>query len=114
VTTNYFIGICDEPFHLSVGAILVNDKGEVAHHFWNKKEYKNAVYENIYLLMRETIEPNESLEQAVTRGLQEEFGVVATLETYLGSLVAAAKTTREFQKTTLYFLCNLEKIDKTL
>ena len=75
----------------------------------------------LFLLMRETIEPNESIEQCLSRGLMEEFGMVATLKSYLGSIVSVfpiikdgVATDIKTQKTTLYFLCDLVSIDASI
>jgi 8-oxo-dGTP pyrophosphatase MutT (NUDIX family) len=71
-------------------------------------------FENFYIPMRETIEPNESVEQCLARGLMEEFGIEATLRAYLGTIIShypmlSAGVTIE--KTTLYFLCDLVSSD---
>lgn len=62
---------------------------------------------DVYYLMRETVRPGESLEGALKRGLQEEFGMTATIQRYLGSLASTFENWEhvEIQKTTLYFLC---------
>ena len=38
-------------------------------------------------LMRETLEDDETLEQAVSRGVKEEFGVEGKLEKYIGTVI---------------------------
>ncbi len=68
---HYFIGQKKSPFHLSVGAVLLNKRGEVAvHHF--PKSPKNPEF---FILMRRTLKPKESLETALEKGLREEFGM---------------------------------------
>jgi ADP-ribose pyrophosphatase YjhB (NUDIX family) len=59
--------------------------------------------------MRETLEPGESLEAAVRRGLKEEFGIRAKIQRYLGSFTGSFRNWqgKTVQKTTLYFLCRL-------
>lgn len=117
---NYFQGNKDHPQHLSVGAVLFNDKGEVCcHHFFAKdlKGYwTNEGLDDFYLLMRETPEPNETLEAALHRGLREEFGVTAELLEYAGSIKSSFKDNTDpnvgIEKTTLYFTCKL--IDQDL
>lgn len=110
MVANYFQGTKDNPHHLSVGAVVQNDKGEICCHYFGKvmpgSKYGNC--ENFYLLMRETIEPNETIEECLARGLQEEFGMKATLKRYLGSLDShwVTKDNVRINKTTLYFLCN--------
>ncbi len=118
---NYFQGNGEHPRHLSVGAVLVNDAGEIcAHHFDSKNGSKFAGYwkdqglDDFYILMRETVEMGETLEQAVCRGLLEEFGAEAELVDYLGSIQSYFKhkgSEIEIEKTTLYFLCKLKNQD---
>ncbi len=101
---NYFAGDIGDPYHLSVGAILRNSSGLVAcHHFVEFHEVRD-----IYILTRETMEPDETLEGAVHRGLMEEFGATATITKFVGSIVSRYNSSLgEVQKTTLYFLCDL-------
>ena len=73
---------------------------EIASGFW-----KGINVTDFYILMRKTLEPNETLEQTLARGLAKEFNAVATIDDYLGSIVSSAP----FQKTTLYFLCTYQK-----
>ena len=78
MTTTYFQGNYLHPQHISVGSILMNEKGEVCcHHFFTKdlKGYwADEKLDDFYILMRETLKPNETLEHALERGLMEEFG----------------------------------------
>lgn len=111
MSINYFQGTKDHPYHLSVGAVVMNDKNEVCCHYFDKAPgavFKYGNLEKFYLLMRETIEPNESIEECLARGLQEEFGMKANLKTYIGSLDSHWMTKEgnvKIEKTTLYFLC---------
>jgi len=112
MTTTYFQGNSLHPQHISVGAILVNEKGEVCcHHFFTKdlKGYwADEKLDDFYILMRETIEPDESLEHALHRGLQEEFGATGELVDYVGAIKSTFMHKEvEVEKTTLYFLCKL-------
>jgi hypothetical protein len=108
--SNYFAGTSEHPYHLSVGAVLLNDQGEVAvhrfRHFHDLDDY--------YMLMRETIEPNESIEQTLARGLMEEFGATATLKYFLGSStgVFLSSTGVTIHKTTLYFALHMLTFDE--
>lgn len=116
---NYFQGNKDHPQHISVGAVMRNGEGLIrVHHF--PKEMASGFWKSVgvtdfYILMRKTIEQNETLEHALARGLQEEFNAVARLDDYLGAIVSTAYDQRDaavtypFQKTTLYFLCTYEK-----
>jgi 8-oxo-dGTP pyrophosphatase MutT (NUDIX family) len=109
--SNYFQGTDLKPYHLSVGAILFNKEGKIAcHHFIDHPNLKGEVY----ILMRETIEEGETIEEALSRGLLEEFGAEGELITYVGSLLKPYKVRGvTVQKTTLYFLLSLTSIDET-
>lgn len=112
----YFQGNKDHPQHVSVGVILVNEKGEICCHHFTKSLIKGYWADedigDFYLLMRETIHPDETLEHAAIRGLMEEFGAIATIEDYIGSIVGRFRHEGvEVEKTTLYFLCRLASQD---
>lgn len=103
---NIFRGQEGAPYHLSVGAVVINDKGLVACRHHQHDEHNRPT--DAYLLMRETIEPNETLENAVSRGLKEEYGVVATIKHFLGPVISHYEyQNRIIEKTTLFFLCEL-------
>lgn len=116
-TPTYFQGNSKHPQHISVGAILVNDKGEVCCHHVHTKDLKgywaDEIHEgDFYLLMRETPEAEETLEHALWRGLVEEFGATAKFIDYVGSIVGHFRHEGvEVEKTTLYFLCRLSDQD---
>lgn len=106
---NYFQGNSEHPRHISVGAVVLNDKNEVCCHHFFAKDLKGYWVEekldDFYLLMRETMHPNETLEQALERGLMEEFGVVAKTIDYVGSIQSHfTHKGVTVEKTTLYFL----------
>lgn len=108
----YFQGNSLHPQHISVGGVLVNERGEVCcHHFFTKdlKGYwADEKIDDFYILMRETLEPNETLEQALVRGLKEEFGVEGEFIDYIGSIEGHfLHKGVDIQKTTLYFLVKL-------
>lgn len=112
----YFQGNKDHPQHLSVGAILVNGSGEICcHHFHTEKlkgYWADERLDDFYILMRETPEPGEPLEETLKRGLMEELGATATLLDYIGSIQSRfLHEGVEVEKTTLYFLCRLESQD---
>ncbi len=107
---NYFQGNAKHPRHISVGAVVRNAEGLIrVHHFpadLPSGFWKGVGVSDFYILMRETLNPNETLESAVHRGLQEEFNCTATIDDYFGSITAHGTDGAElFQKTTLYFLC---------
>ncbi len=104
---NYFGYSRENPFHISVGAVLRNNKNEVGVHHFTKHHDMG----DFYILMRETILPNETIEAALARGLSEEFGAKATLQRYLGSIVCHFPDGNvSVQKTTLYFLTQLTEL----
>lgn len=110
---NYFAGNALHPYHISIGAILRNNKGEVAcHHFLPEDD---NVADDFYILMRETLEPHETVEQALARGLMEEFGATATFGQYMGSLLSWFERPEakgiQIEKTVLYFLMDLVDYD---
>ncbi|MDB5194186.1 MAG: hypothetical protein JWN50_200 [Parcubacteria group bacterium] len=115
MTRNYFQRSEEYPYHISIGGVVRNAEGKICCHYFKKFSHPAAgEFEDFYLLMRETIEPNETIETCLARGLMEEFGIVATLKAYTGSIVAHF-THREMhvEKTTLYFLCDLVSFDQT-
>lgn len=115
MNNNYFQGKEENPYHISVGAAVRNQEGKICCHYFEKFLHKDATeLHNFYILMRETIEPNETIEQTLARGLMEEFGMEATLNRYLGSLTSYfPKKDTAIEKTTLYFLCDFVSIDET-
>ena len=110
---NYFQGTSLRPYHISIGAVVRNTDGKIGCHYFRKFTHTTmGQFENFYLLMRETIEPNESIEVCLVRGLMEEFGATGSLESYLGSIKSDfTHKNVVIEKTTLYFLCNLISFD---
>jgi hypothetical protein len=100
---HYFIGTKHSPYHLSVGAVVMNRAGKVYVHRFPRGP-RNPEF---FLLMRETVDPGESLAHALARGLKEEFDMRAKLVAYLGSIVSSFTNWEKarVEKTTLYFLC---------
>lgn len=81
MTHNIFQGDAHWPFHLSVGVVAVDEHGRIGvHHF--KERFGLS---NVYTLVSETVEGNETLQAAALRGLREEFGAEAKIVGYLGS-----------------------------
>lgn len=114
--TSIFQHSHESPFHISVGAVLVNKEGKVRAHYrtvaTTPEEYRITLggLEESYTLMRETVENNETLEEAVLRGVQEEFGAEGRIVKYLGAiLINVHAKVRSFEKTTLYFEVELIK-----
>lgn len=104
LTTPFFRASEKQPYHLSIGAVLFNSEGKVAcHHF---KEIFG--YKDVYILMRESMEDNETPLTTMHRGLMEEFGATAEPVAYLGCLSGYLPDKRlSFEKTTLYIACKL-------
>ncbi len=116
--SNHFQGTRNNPYHISIGALVLNKEGLVACHYFESLNHKSGIiFKDFVLLMRETIEENESTEECLHRGLMEEFGMEAELKSYIGSIVSHFKvpnTEVNVEKTTLYFLCNFISQDDTL
>jgi hypothetical protein len=91
----------DSPYHLSAGALVYDSHNRVLVHVFTG---------GIYTLIRETIEPNESIEAAIHRGIGEEAGSTAELVRYLGAITGTVRNVSsgvEFEKTVLYFAARL-------
>ena len=93
-----------QPYHLSIGAVLFDKNGRIAcHHF---KEILGQ--KDVYILMRESMENNETPLMTLHRGLKEEFGATAEHKAFLGCLSGYLPDSRlPFEKTTLYIACQL-------
>ncbi len=114
---NYFKGTAESPYHISIGAVVMNAEGKIACHFFETTKHSYFKdYKNFYLLVRETLEPGESIEACLARGLEEEFGMKAKLKKYLGSTVRhfpLRGRDKIVEKTTLYFLCEYISLDES-
>lgn len=94
----------------------MNEKGEVlTHNYPNLSAWGfSPDLGSCVLLMRESIESGETLEQALHRGLMEEFGVTGTIVTYIGSIISHFLRPHDktsIEKTTVYFLVSPKEID---
>ena len=114
----------ETPFHLSVGAVLFDEQHNIACHHFQKQggakdlftKHKINGVDDLYILMRETLEPGESIEAAVHRGLQEEFGATGEIVTFIGSIKSQwPNVYGNFTgyKTTIYFLVQAIDADES-
>lgn len=114
----YKYQIPQNPFHISVGAVLFNENYEICmHHFFKKNvpEHLHFLIDNMdecYHLMRESLEGNEPLQDAVLRGIKEEFGAVGIVEKYLGAKIDLIKEPddTDFEKLTIYHAVRLKDL----
>jgi len=107
---NFYKHDLPQPFHVSVGGILFNEKYEICVHHFFKKDVPEVSHflmdylDEAYHLMRESLEGNESLQDAVVRGMMEEFGVEVAVDKYLGSKIdiITGPDQMPFEKLTIY------------
>ena len=109
---NIFQASKEFPFHISVGVVLANKNGDICCHFYKKADLpiESEGKSDLYLLVRETVQPNETLEEAIARGLQEELGAKGELKAYLGSIKSMFPlrvSKIPVEKTTLYFYAEM-------
>lgn len=111
IQERFISGTPEFPYHISIGAVLLNEKNEVCVHHFSSITLEGKTAKNFYILMRETPEPNESIVATVHRGLLEEFGADAEVIHYIGPIVCKVDYRNLKEKTTLYFLCRLKNQD---
>ena len=107
------------PTHISVAALMRNTEGKILCHWFKKDDLpdESEGRGDLYLLMRESLHLNESLDQAVARGLMEEYGAEGEVVDFLGTIVShfpsSENPTVTIEKTVLYFLVDLISLDET-
>lgn len=103
-TAPFFQASKKQPYHLSIGAVLFDQNGLIAcHHFTEFLGQKD-----LYILMRESMENDETPLMTLHRGLKEEFGSTAKPIAFLGCLSGPLPDSRlPFEKTTLYVACQV-------
>ncbi len=119
---NLFQHSKEQPHHISVGAVLINDEGKICVHRRTlentpeKYHFAMGGLPEVIILMRESLENGELLEEAVLRGIREEFGAAGEVLAYLGSLQVVVQTqaAHAFEKTTLYFSVHMTAQDDSL
>lgn len=86
----------NNPFHLSIGTVCTHE---------NKVALIKKA-DSTYTLPRETMYSEESLEEALLRGIEEELGIKAKVVRYIGCLITHFNRPdgSDIEKTTIYFL----------
>jgi hypothetical protein len=112
---NIFQGSSDIPYHLSVGGLITNSNDEICCHYFdlNSTASRQSTKRDLYLLMRETIASNESIDDALHRGALAEMGAKIKIGHFLGSKISTFpdnSNERIIRKTTIYF--HLELIEQ--
>lgn len=94
------------PYHVSAGGVVVKG-GQV---LLLKRHIEPSGLPGGYHLPKGTLEVGETLEAAAMREIEEEAGVIAEAQTYLGSINRQYELNdKSFDKTTHYFLCQFGK-----
>ncbi len=93
------------PFHVSIGGVVVNNDKKVCVHYFDTITVDGFTADNFYILMRESPDPGENYHETLTRGLKEEFGLIAKPIHFIGSIQDNLPFVNNKEKTTLYFLC---------
>lgn len=102
------------PFHLSVGAVIRREDGHILCHYFDTLPDPLGHHDDVYILMRETVESGESMEEALIRGAIEEFGAAIKVDHILEAKIDKIRNDdRDFSwdKTTLYFACSLIELN---
>ncbi|MBU1110595.1 NUDIX domain-containing protein [Patescibacteria group bacterium] len=96
------------PYHLSVGLVVVKDDKIVLLQKGVGDLLHNLSAE-IHTLPRETVYSQESIVQVIDRCAKEELGLSVDAERYLGSLITYfhRRDGTQVEKTTIYFKVNV-------
>jgi len=109
----------ENPFHISVAALLTNEEGLICTHFFKKDDLpdESEGKSDLYLLMRESLHDNETIEEGLTRGLMEEYGATGDIKRYIGSIQSmfpySTIPDKWVEKTVLYFHIELTSIEES-
>jgi hypothetical protein len=116
---NFLNQSIQSPTHISVAALLRNVQGEILTHWFKKEDLpdESEGRGDLYLVMRESLHRDESLEAAVQRGLMEEYGARGTIVDFLGTIVSHFPSSDDkavaIEKAVLYFLVEYLAHDET-
>ncbi|OGG88770.1 hypothetical protein A2592_03100 [Candidatus Kaiserbacteria bacterium RIFOXYD1_FULL_42_15] len=116
---NFLNQSVESPTHISVAAFLRNETGQILTHWFKKEDLPNEseLKGDLYIVMRESLHLNEPLEEAVARGLMEEYGAQGKVVDFLGTIVShfpsSDDSTVIIEKTVLYFLVDFISIDES-
>lgn len=116
---NFLNQSIESPTHISAAAVVRNKEGKILCHFFKKEDLPNESEGkgDLYILMRESLHLGESLEDAVARGLMEEYGAEGHIVDFLGTIVSSFPSSDDrsvtIEKTVLYFLVDFITIDET-
>lgn len=101
------------PHHISVGIVLLNEKKQVACHFYGEETIRGYP-KNFHTLPHESLEDGESLEQAAVRGAKEELSMNVVPRRFVGSLIVTwtSRHNEAVEKTVPYLVCDLLSIDE--
>lgn len=104
VMTYELKGDTNNPYHLSVGAVVIK----------NKKIALIKKPDGYCTLPQETLFLNENLKAGLIRGIKEELGEIVNIKKYLGSLKSYffRPNGTKIEKTTLYFLAKATSTTK--
>lgn len=117
-----FAGTPERPFHLSIGAVLVEDGKFLAHKFdltridlQEAKGRTGIEIDTFYTIMTETPEENEGFLDALKRGCLEEFGANIELLGFIGTHIGHFQKPKHLEvtieKNIPFFLCNVTDRD---
>lgn len=116
--SNPFSGTPDRPYHLSIGAVLVEGDKFLAHKFdltridlQEAKSKTGILTDTFYSIMTETPEEDEGFLDALVRGCMEEFGanveLIGFIGTHIGHFARPSKPDINIEKSMPFFLCRV-------
>ena len=97
----------DKPYHISAGCVVIKDQKVLL----LKRKQEPGGAKGGYHLPKGTLEVGETLEECALRETQEESGVLAILQEYIGATINRFKypsSGMQIEKTTHYYLARYE------